>query len=51
MVLQALVKGETIHVSDESPVGLEVNDTLNAIKTGQLEDRFGWMVKTRKQFA
>ncbi|MFD1062119.1 branched-chain amino acid aminotransferase [Winogradskyella litorisediminis] len=44
------LKGETIHVSDESPVGLEVNDTLNAIKTGQLEDRFGWMVKTRKQF-
>ncbi|TCK65244.1 branched-chain amino acid aminotransferase [Winogradskyella wandonensis] len=45
------LKGETIHVSDKSPVGLEVNDTLNAIKTGQLEDRFGWMVKTRKQFA
>ena len=45
------LENETIHVSDESPVGLEVNDTLNAIKTGQLEDKFGWMLKTRKQLA
>ncbi|WP_299117562.1 branched-chain amino acid aminotransferase [uncultured Winogradskyella sp.] len=45
------LEGETIHVSDQSPVGLEVNDTLNAIKTGQLEDKFGWMLKTRKQLA
>ena len=36
---------ETIHVSDTSPVGLEVNDTLNAIKTGKTNDRFNWMVK------
>lgn len=43
--------GDTIHVSDESPVGLEVNDTLNAIKTGQLEDKFGWMLKTKKELA
>ncbi|ARV09300.1 branched chain amino acid aminotransferase [Winogradskyella sp. PC-19] len=45
------LEGETIHVSDESPVGLEVNDTLNAIKTGQLEDKFGWMLKTNKELA
>jgi branched-chain amino acid aminotransferase len=45
------LEGETIHVSDESPVGLEVNDTLNAIKTGQLEDKFGWMLKTKKELA
>ncbi|WP_296382757.1 branched-chain amino acid aminotransferase [Winogradskyella sp.] len=43
------LENETIHVSDESPVGLEVNDTLNAIKTGQLEDRFGWMTKVEKE--
>lgn len=43
------LEGETIHVSDESPIGLEVNDTLNAIKTGLLEDRFGWMIKTKKE--
>ena len=42
-------EGETIHVSYESPVGLEVNDTLNAIKTGLLEDRFDWMTKVKKE--
>ena len=45
------VEGETIQVSDTSPVGLEVNDTLNAIKTGQLEDKFGWMLKTNRELA
>ena len=45
------LEGETIHVSDESPVGLDINNTLNAIKTGQLEDKFGWMLKTRKELA
>jgi len=43
------LEGETIHVSDASPVGLEINNTLNAIKTGQLDDKFGWMLKTRKE--
>ncbi len=36
---------DIIHVSDESPVGLEVNNTLNAIKTGKVKDTFGWMTK------
>jgi branched-chain amino acid aminotransferase len=36
---------ETIHVSDESPIGLDVNNTLNEIKTGKIEDTFNWMVK------
>ena len=45
------LEGETIHVSDKSPVGIEVNDTLNAIKTGKLEDKFDWMLKTRKELA
>ncbi|MGB6152967.1 MAG: branched-chain amino acid aminotransferase [Pricia sp.] len=39
------VDDETIHVSDESPVGLEINNTLNAIKTGKIEDKFGWTIK------
>ncbi|QNK76304.1 branched-chain amino acid aminotransferase [Winogradskyella sp. PAMC22761] len=43
------VGDDVIHVSDESPVGLEVNNTLNAIKTGKVEDKFGWMVKIEKQ--
>ncbi|MCK0130519.1 branched-chain amino acid aminotransferase [Flavobacteriaceae bacterium F08102] len=34
----------TIHVSDTSPVGEDINHTLNAIKTGKLEDKFNWML-------
>ncbi|WP_053992083.1 branched-chain amino acid aminotransferase [Mangrovimonas sp. TPBH4] len=40
---------ELIHVSDESPVGLDVNDTLNAIKTGKIEDPFNWIIKIEKE--
>lgn len=36
---------ETLHVSDTSPLGLEVNTILNAIKTGKVKDTFNWMVK------
>lgn len=39
----------TIHVSDESPVGLDVNDTLNDIKTGRVEDTFHWITKVEKE--
>lgn len=45
------LEGEIIHVSDESPVGNEVNDTLNAIKTGKIEDKFNWMIKVEKELA
>jgi len=45
------LEDETIHVSDESPIGLEVNDTLNAIKTGKLDDQFNWMTKVEKELA
>lgn len=38
---------KTIHVSDESPIGLDINSTLNAIKTGQIKDEFNWMIKTQ----
>lgn len=44
-------KDQVIHVSDESPVGLDVNNTLNEIKTGQIEDPFNWMVKIEKELA
>ena len=43
------IDGRTIHVSDESPVGLDVNDTLNAIKTGKIEDTFHWMTRVENQ--
>lgn len=34
----------TIHVSDESPVGEDINNTLNGMKVGEIEDTFGWIV-------
>lgn len=36
---------EVIHVSDEYPVGKDINKTLYEIKTGKIEDRFGWTMK------
>ena len=45
------VGNETIHVSNESPVGLTVNATLNDIKTGKVADKFGWMIKIEKELA
>jgi len=43
------VDNEIIHVSSTSPVGLDVNNTLNAIKTGKVEDKFNWMIKIEKE--
>ena len=35
---------DIIKVSESHPVGNDINDTLNAIKTGAQEDVFGWMI-------
>lgn len=43
------VNGKTIHVSDSSPVGLEVNNTLDAIKSGRIADKFNWMTCIEKE--
>lgn len=40
--------GDVIHVSDESPLGLDVNNTLNGIKTAKISDPFNWMVRVEK---
>ena len=45
------LENETIHVSEESPVAIEVNDTLNAIKIGKIDDRFSWMTVVQSQLA
>jgi len=39
------LNGDVIHVSNESPVGMDINNTLNRIKTGKIEDTFNWMVQ------
>ncbi|MGK0251359.1 MAG: branched-chain amino acid aminotransferase, partial [Gammaproteobacteria bacterium] len=35
---------EIIKVSETHPVGWDVNDTLNGIKTGTVADVFNWMI-------
>ena len=45
------MEGNTIRVSTVSPVAVKVNDTLNAIKTGLVEDTFGWMKKVENELA
>jgi len=40
---------DTIHVSEESPVAVKVNHTLNAIKIGKQTDPFGWMIKAERE--
>lgn len=45
------VDDEVVHVSNESPVGLDVNNTLNAIKTGQTEDKFNWLITLKNELA
>jgi len=45
------VDNEVVHVSNESPVGLDVNNTLNAIKTGQTEDKFNWLITLKNELA
>lgn len=42
---------EEIFVSKDSPVGLEINQRLNDIKTGKIEDKFGWITKVEKELA
>jgi len=42
-------KETSIVISTEHPIGLEVNNTLNNIKTGKVEDTFNWMVKIEKE--
>ncbi|QHI36791.1 Branched-chain-amino-acid aminotransferase 2 [Kordia antarctica] len=44
-MIQAIGHDETeIHVSDESPVGQLVMDTINGLRSGKLEDKHNWMV-------
>ena len=38
-------KDITIHVSNESPVGQMVLDTLNGVRTGLISDELNWMCK------
>jgi branched-chain amino acid aminotransferase len=38
-------KDKDIHVSDESPVGQMVLDTINGVRSGNLKDELNWMCR------
>lgn len=38
-------KNKDIHVSDESPVGQMVLDTINGVRSGNLKDELNWMCR------
>ena len=40
-------KDTTIHVSDESPVGQMVLNTLNGVRAGVVPDELNWMIKVK----
>lgn len=42
-------KDKTIHISDNNPVGQMILDTVNGIRSGRLEDEFGWMVPIKNE--
>ena len=44
MIKEIGYEGEVIHISENHPVGQKVLDTMNAIKTGKIQDKFDWMV-------
>jgi branched-chain amino acid aminotransferase len=45
MIEEIRYKETTIKVSDENPVAQMVSDTLNGIRSGNLEDKHHWMTK------
>lgn len=49
MIEEIGFRDDVIHVSDESPVGQEVFNTINKIRTGKLEDQHEWMVRVENE--
>lgn len=38
----------SIHTPKENPIGIWVNDTLNDIKSGKIDDKFNWITKVER---
>jgi len=45
MIQEIGYKEAVIHVSDNSPVGQLVLDTINGVRIGKIVDELNWMVK------
>ena len=44
-------KNEVIHISKSNPIGQMVMDTINKIRSGEIEDENGWMINIENQYA
>ncbi len=47
MIQEIGYKDEDIHVSNESPVGQMVLETINGVRTGEIPDDLNWMCKIK----
>ena len=47
MIQEIGYKGKDIHVSNESPVGQMVLETINGVRTGEIPDDLNWMFKIK----
>lgn len=47
MIQEIGYKGKDIHVSNESPVGQMVLETINGVRTGEIPDDLNWMCKIK----
>lgn len=47
MIQEICYKGKDIHVSNESPVGQMVLETINGVRTGEIPDDLNWMCKIK----
>ncbi|MGB1370929.1 MAG: branched-chain amino acid aminotransferase [Flavobacteriaceae bacterium] len=47
MIQEIGYKGKDIHVSNESPVGQMVLETINGVRTGEIPDDLNWMSKIK----
>jgi len=51
MIEEIGYKDQSIHISDDNPVGQMVLDTVNGVRSGQQDDELGWMVTIENQLA
>ena len=49
MIQEIGYKDKMIHISDDNPAGQMVFDTVKGIRSGRLEDEFGWMVTIKNE--
>jgi len=51
MIQEIGYKDSIIEVSNESPIGQMILDTLNSLRSGKSEDTFNWMLRIEKELA